>query len=145
MVTPRYTIKKVLSADAEDVVTDLHATCWPGRSDTYWDEDAEWWVVEDHTGGSVAFGGLRTSKDELGAYLCRSGVHPLVRGQGLQRKLIKARETWARKQGLKFLTTDTVFGNYHSANNLIASGFRMFNPISPWGADDSSYWRKDFA
>jgi GNAT superfamily N-acetyltransferase len=143
MVIRRYSIVKVPSEDAEDVVTDLHSACWPKAGGSYWDPDAEWWLANDTTGGAVAFAGLRASKSEAGAYLCRAGVHPMVRGNGLQRRLIKAREAWARKQGLRFLVTDTVYGNHWSANNLIEEGFRMYNPIAPWGSDDSSYWRKE--
>jgi GNAT superfamily N-acetyltransferase len=135
-----YRIIKVPSADAEDAVADLHFACFASH---YWDETAHWWLVNDHTGGSVAFGGLRVSKTEGGAYLCRAGVHPQVRGNGLQTRLIQAREKWARKQGLRFLVTDTIFGNNHSVNNLISCGFRAYSPITPWGHETNSYWRKE--
>lgn len=137
-----YRIVKAAPDEAtEATVGELHEACF-GRDD-YWDRDAEWWLANDYTGGAVAFAGLRSSRLEGGGYLCRAGVHPLVRGNGLQSKLIDARIRWARKNGLRFLVTDTVLGNYHSANNLINRGFRMFSPIAPWGLDNSSYWRLD--
>lgn len=138
-----YKIVKVhADDDTEEVVRTLHDACWPHGSG-YWDDTAEWWLANDHTGGAVAFGGLRVSKTEGGGYLCRAGVHPFCRGNGLQRRLIQVRSQWAKKQGLRFLMTDTIYGNHHSANNLIEEGFRMFTPIAPWGNEDSSYWRKE--
>jgi len=136
-------IVKLPTDEAEEVIPGLHDLCWPSRMDSYWDADAEWWVANEPEGGSVAFGGLRVSKLENGAYLCRGGVAPAFRGQGLQRRLIKAREQYARRQGLRHLITNTVYGNHWSANNLIAEGFRMYNPIAPWGDDDDNYWWKD--
>lgn len=131
-------VKSASSEDAEEVVSTLHFACFENH---YWDPTAHWWLANDHTGGSVAFGGLRVSKVERSAYLCRAGVHPKVRGAGLQTKLIQARIKWARKEGLQSLITDTVHGNFYSANNLINLGFRMYNPAAPWANDDSSYWR----
>lgn len=101
-----------------------------------------WWVA--YSGAQpVAFCGLYPSAhDPLRGYLCRAGVLPAFRGQGLQRRLIDTRIRKARSLGFTSITTDTVTTNPASNNNLIASGFRMFNPESPWVGDEACYWRK---
>ena len=74
-------------------------------------------------------------------YLARAGVLPEFRGQGLQKRLIKVREEFAREHGMPALICDTC-DNPASANSLIACGFKMFQPQEPWGLPRSVYWRK---
>lgn len=100
-----------------------------------------WWVAFDGD-SPVAFGGLVDSLQTPGAgYLCRAGVLPSHRGQGLQARLLKARENKARKLGMGALVTDT-FDNPHSSNNLIRAGFRLYEPPYPYGAEGTNYWLK---
>jgi GNAT superfamily N-acetyltransferase len=100
-----------------------------------------WWIASD-TSGDVAFAGLtRTISWTDCGYLCRAGVVPDARGQGLQKKLIHVRARQAKTFGWKWLVTDTRF-NPASANSLIACGFKMFEPSQPWGCKDTLYWRK---
>jgi hypothetical protein len=47
----------------------------------------------------------------------------------------------AKKLGWNWLITDT-HDNAPSSNNLIATGFRLYNPTCPWAFKDSLYWRK---
>lgn len=112
----------------------------PGDRPTETDE-GHWWIAFD--GGSpVAFGGLYASEqDPEGGYLCRSGVLPHARGQRLQQRLLKAREGYARKLGMKTLYTDT-YDNPHSTNNMIAAGYRAFSPAVRYGITGATYWRK---
>lgn len=101
-----------------------------------------WWVAYE---GSlpVAFCGLHPSQRESNTgYLCRAGVVESRRGHRLQRRLIGARERFARRLGYTALVTDTIPGNPASSNNLIASGFRMFTPDIQWATEWSCYWRK---
>jgi GNAT superfamily N-acetyltransferase len=77
-------------------------------------------------------------------YMCRSGVAEDARGQGLQRRLLRVREAFARKNGARWLISDTT-DNTISANNLIAVGFRLFNPSVPWGLKHALYWCKRIA
>jgi GNAT superfamily N-acetyltransferase len=128
--------------EAKDIVIALHKICFPHISETYWDSSAHWWIIKDKTGTPVAFGGLLAATIERAGYLCRAGVIPNARGKGLQRRLIRARLEFADRFALHHVMTDTVYGNCASANNLIAEGFRAFNPVTPWGQDDSSYWIK---
>lgn len=142
---PRY---RILAVDGDDPdikeeITFLHKVCFAAggveETDTGW-----WWIVYDESNRPVAFAGMKASNwydDRI--YLCRSGVHPDHRGHGLQRKLIHTRLRKARALGFKTAVTDTIHGNHHSANNLIACGFRMFQPEWAWALSDSSYWKRD--
>lgn len=74
-------------------------------------------------------------------YLARSGVVAEFRGYGLQKKMITLREKLARKQGYKWVVTDTS-ENPPSANSLISRGYRLYEPSRPWGLSNAIYWRK---
>jgi GNAT superfamily N-acetyltransferase len=98
-----------------------------------------WWIVE-YDGKPVAFAGLQETREGGSGYLCRTGVIPSHRGQGLQKKMIRIRERKALSRGWKRICTDTT-GNPISANNLIACGYRTFLPKTPWGPEPSTiYW-----
>lgn len=100
-----------------------------------------WWVVSKDT-QPVGFAGLhQTISWSDAGYLCRSGVLPLARGQGLQKRLLKVRENKARLLGWNWLVTDTT-NNPASANSLISRGFKMFEPSSPWSFSTACYWKK---
>jgi GNAT superfamily N-acetyltransferase len=73
-------------------------------------------------------------------YLCRAGVLPAHRGQGLQKRLIRARIQVAKEKGMNWLVTDTN-DNPASGNSLIACGFKLFEPTVPWAANGAIYWR----
>lgn len=100
-----------------------------------------WWLVEYQT-RYVGFAGLHKAStiDDAG-YLIRSGITSDHRGNGLQVQLIKVREKMARKQGMKYLISDTR-DNVYSANNLIKCGYKQYKPDEPWGYEDTIYWRK---
>ena len=99
-----------------------------------------WWVTYTDTGTPVAFAGLvRSSQWSNAGYMCRAGVLPAYRGNGLQKKLIQCRIRKARALKLDWLVTDTT-DNPASANSLISMGFKMYIPSVPWGYKHSSYW-----
>ena len=126
--------------DTQMALTRLQKQCLP------YDKPATttfgyWWLVHSEDGVPVAFAGLVPSQrwSDCG-YLCRAGVLPTHRGQGIQKKLIRVRIRQARALGWNWLVTDTN-DNPASANSLIARGFKMFDPTKPWGADKTLYWR----
>lgn len=103
--------------------------------------DGTWWISYDEH-GYTGFGSVRPSQrwhDTI--YLSRAGVLPHARGQGIQRKLISVRLTYAKRNGFTWAISDT-FDNIPSANNLIASGFRLVRPTEPWGLPESLHWTK---
>lgn len=145
MANPVYRVLKVNGLTESAVITRLHETCFPGCTDYGSDTpDTMWWLAYGENDAVVGFAGLRTCSVEKRGYLCRAGVLRAHRGHGLQLKLIKTRITAARAVGMKSLVTDTVPGNYHSANNLIRAGFTLYNPATPWaGLEGSLFWRME--
>ena len=118
----------------------LQQKCLPG--DTPFDTNyGYWWIVYDAHNLPCAFAGLVPSVRWLDTgYLCRAGVLPSHRGQGVQKRLIRARVRQARALGWNWLITDT-YENPASSNSLIATGFKLFEPTKPWGANGTLYWR----
>jgi GNAT superfamily N-acetyltransferase len=100
-----------------------------------------WWITYDSFNLPCAFAGLVSSVRWFDTgYLCRAGVLPSHRGQGVQKRLIRARVRQARALGWKWLITDT-HKNPASSNSLIACGFKLFEPSKPWGDKETLYWR----
>lgn len=119
---------------------DLHAITFPFDEQPSWGGTA-WWLVTDGD-EPVAFAGLEPNFLADGsAYLARAGVIPSHRGQGLQLRLIRARERLARTIGCPAIVSAT-YNNTHSANNLIQAGYRLFDPAVTWLAEGACYWRK---
>ncbi len=94
--------------------------------------------------GPVGFAGLHVENFDHGiGSLCRAGVVEEACGRGLQRQLIKTREVFAKKLGLKRLTTYTHVSNIPSSNNLIACWFRLCEPPKGCADDEFLYWEKE--
>ena len=126
------------------MISSMDGVCFP------WDhpvdvDGAEWWIVWDDEGEPVGYAALSVRPNEPGVgYLRRVGVLPSARGQGLGRRLLRARIARARALGLTTLLTDTTTANVASANNLIGAGFRLFLPEYAWaGHEGVLYWRLD--
>ena len=101
-----------------------------------------WWWIVYQDDQPIGFCSLRKSSNWSDAgYLCRAGVLPKYRGNGLQKRLIRVRERLAKRLKMNWLLSDT-YNNPASANSLIACGFRMFIPTKKWGAEETCYWRK---
>ena len=101
-----------------------------------------WWIAYVDNIIPVGFAGMVRSISwwDCG-YLCRAGVITEYQGKGIQKRLIKVREAQAKRLGWNWIITDTR-DNPPSSNNLIACGFRLYNPTQPWGYKDALYWRK---
>lgn len=141
-----YKFRRVYPQDDNDdarLLNALDKICGLGGGLAF--EDGQRWWVALSPGGrlAVAYCGLAPSKQQLSAgYLCRAGVCPPHRGRGLQRAMIRLREKEARALGWARLVTDTTY-NTVSANNLIACGYRLFDPKYPWAFRDTLYWTKE--
>ena len=109
-----------------------------------------WWVLEyegswsDHLRQIVGFAALTPSNwHQKTGYLCRVGIHPLHQGKGLHKRLIRVRESHAKRLKWHWLVTDTSPDNYASSNSLIRSGYSLYEPWYPWAENKASlYWGK---
>jgi len=118
----------------------LQNICLP--FDTPYDTNYGCWWIAVENGRDIGFAGLvRTVSWTDCGYLCRAGVIPSARGRGLQKKFIRVRIRQAKALGWKWLITDTT-DNPASANSLIATGFKLFQPTKPWGFKNTLYWRR---
>jgi len=132
----------------------LHERTFPGLSlpDLH-DPMAWWWLAMDGI-APVGFAGVVDwigPGEERAAYLHRAAVLPSHRGQGIQRRMIRARLSWARRAGIEEAWTYTSHVNAASANNLIREGFTLWLPGS-WGGSTRHllpsdgvawlYWRR---
>lgn len=101
-----------------------------------------WWTVR-HGDEAVAFAALREVPSWPGSgYMARCGVLKDYRGHGLQRRLLTVRERMARRLGMERVIS-TTYNNPASANNLIARGYRTYEPVTRWGAKETIYWLKN--
>ena len=101
-------------------------------------DNATWWVAYAN-GSPVAFAGL--SKFGGCWFLRRVGVVTSHRGNGLQKRLIKVRVKHAKRADPKLsVVTYTVLDNHPSSNNLIATGFRLYEPSQRY-VGKVLYWR----
>jgi GNAT superfamily N-acetyltransferase len=119
----------------------LHADLFP-IDDFPTSEDTVWWVALGPSGAPCGFAAARLCDDDTSVFLERAGVCPQARGQGLQRRLIRARERWAKAQGAAWSVTYTSPTNPASANSLIGAGYRLYRPSFYWGCKDSLYFRR---
>ena len=129
-------------AQACDALVDLHQQCFRAcEFDPLLMARAHWWLASDARGRALGFAGLTAQPSGRGSgYLCRAGVVPRARGQGVHRRLIRVRLAFARKTGLHDVVSDT-WRNPGSAANLVACGFESFRPHRPWGLSGALYWR----
>lgn len=148
---PRYIIRHVAGPDYAEVIgkllaesfgtAELGPTAFIGTS---------WWLAfhVQPSGEEIAVGVAGMLKSCIEAdtyYLNRSCIQADHRGRGLQHKLILSRIAEARRLKGKFCTADT-WDNPHSANNLIACGFRAYRPeATAWRCEGAMYWRLSLA
>lgn len=106
----------------------LDRMCFP-TDDPYKKEGVLWWLLSDEQ-GLVGFAGLE-EKDAFTVFLCRAGVLRRFTGRGFHRRLIRARETFARSLGFETAITYVMADNLKSANNFIRMGYSLYKPAKP--------------
>lgn len=101
-----------------------------------------WWWVAYKGKEPVGFCGMTPSDFGATAYFKRAAVDPAHRGRGLQRRFIRIRLKKARQLNFRYVVTETT-NTVYSGNNLIKSGFLMYEPKHPWMEyKETIYWRK---
>src|SRR5258708_4520544 len=142
-----YRIKEVDTSDEDiaDTIRELHGEIFGSTAPQVHPERGSWWLAfaANESRELAGFCGLtETYADPTLGYLKRAGVLRPHRGQGLQRRFVRVREAKARRVGMRGLVTDTS-SNPSSANNLIACGYRIYEPDYPWAFNHTIYWSKD--
>jgi GNAT superfamily N-acetyltransferase len=138
-----YSIVEATPKAHREILVRLQKECLP-EADVWPIDGSFWWLARDENNGPVAFAGLHVDNFDHGiGSLCRAGVVEEARGHGLQWQLIVAREGFARKLGLRRLTTYTHITNIPSSNNLIRSRYRLYEPPKGWAEDGFLYWEKE--
>lgn len=136
---------RITRADLNDAalckkICRLHKVCFPD-DDVLEPTEGYWWVVLCGK-EVVGFCAMRLSSRWCDTgYLWRVAVHPAHRGHRLHRRMILVRERLARRLKWNFLISDTN-QNAESANNLIAAGYKMYQPTWPYGYESTCYWKK---
>lgn len=135
-----YVIRQVDGADEFDALRELQTgTSEFPLVDT---SDGWWWIAYDKGVPAAYLGLILSSHYPNAGYFTRVGVLAEHRGRGLQARLMRTMERFARKTGLELLVSDTT-DTVYSANNFIRSGWLLFDPEFPWAFSNTLYWRKD--
>ncbi len=103
-----------------------------------------WWIVWRGK-EAVGYAGLRVCQNPCNegvAFLCRVGVLKEHRGNGLQKRLIRARERAAKAMNIRQLVTYCVPWNCASINSLIACGYKLYRPATKYGGAGAIYLQK---
>lgn len=151
MDTTRLTLRRV--KDPRDPASrGLASAKWLNSMIFHHDDDFEgpekgneYWVAKIvGTEFPVAFCSIRPLTNEPNVlFLSRAGVLRGWRGQGLQKRMIRARLAWARRNGWREAVTYTTHDNYASIASLIKAGMNLYTPENPWGTDHALHFRTD--
>lgn len=140
----KYTIRKAKTDRHMEQIFALDLLCFASEEGALGSiEDltgSDWWIAWDESGDPVGYGGVVIYEDF--AIHKRCGVLPCARKQGLQKKMLKVRETYAKKQGCEVICTYVSVENPISANNLIKVGYRAYVPEWQWGGREFLYVQK---
>jgi RimJ/RimL family protein N-acetyltransferase len=140
----KYRIRKVTEYREKEQVFALDLLCFSADDGSLGSiEDlngSDWWLVWDENNEPVGYCGI-VVYDGFAIHK-RCGVLPRARGNGLQKKMLRLRENFARKAGCESVSTYVSIYNAPSANNLIKSGYRVYNPEWRWGGDEFLYVEK---
>lgn len=99
------------------------------------------WIAEDARGLPVGFCAAKNTQSY--AFLLRAAVTEGANGKGLQRRMIRVREQWAKRQGAKRIITYVSHANARSLVNLIRCGYRFYLPPTPYAGKRFHYLEKD--
>ncbi len=98
-----------------------------------------WFICLGDNKEWVAYGGYRKI-DEQNVYFGPTFVKEEFRGKGLQRKLIRARLGYAKKEKYKCAITSIYTYNYISGNNIIAEGFKLTRIPMYYDTEPDEVW-----
>ena len=115
--------------EARELWKEFQEACHIG--DHFPGEDHTYWVMKDgETAVALTSAVFRPQKGYV--YLSYAIIMPLHKAQGLQRRLIRHRLRWAKRQGAIYAVTYTLPDNYPSIMNLLRCGFRFASTPRGW-------------
>jgi hypothetical protein len=129
-------IHRVETPEHWAAVVDLDYECFKGEQPVHID-DALWYIAIEE-GIPIGFAGLQVTDNR--GFLCKCGVAPEYRGGMVHKWLIAAREIRATTFNIKLMITHTHYQNLPSINNLISSGYKVYQPKKP--QPEFIYWKK---
>ena len=125
--------KKILIRKSTDslLAIHLHSITFPGDDFEDHPNNVYWiaWDGDAPVGFAIA---RETVGDDTTVFLSRCGVLDKYRGAGLQKRFIRVRLNWARREAFQNVITYCTLDNPVSANNLIGSGFKVYCPAYAW-------------
>ncbi len=105
-----------------DWMREVHRIAFPNDA---WRCDADTFWVAARGSELLAFASARIEGDML--ELTRCAVVSSAGGTGMQRRMLRVREAYARREGCTSICTYTTRDNYPSITNLIRAGYK-FSP-----------------
>ncbi len=140
---PKFSIRQT---EDEEAIQKLQKKIMP--SDRWYSTPnrVKYWLAYDGNRKPVGFC-ILTLLDHGIAFLSLSGVLVSARGNGLQTRMIRAREKYARKEGYSQIITYTKLHNIGSSHNLQKLGYMLYSPEERYGDDGPDeepalYWMK---
>jgi GNAT superfamily N-acetyltransferase len=82
------------------------------------------WFLVYNKNKLCGYGGIQLNFYNRAIYLGPTYIFKKHRGKGLQSKLLKVRERWAKKYGFTTLTTCAYPDNKYSIANILKAGFQ---------------------
>lgn len=99
-----------------------------------------WWVAWC-SGHPAGYCGIQQWPDGT-AFLNMVGVLESYRGFGLQKRMIKIRESYAKQRGTDIIYTYTAPFNAASMRSLITCGYRPYESPTEWAGEEFVYWSR---
>ncbi len=133
-------IRRANSDDIEAIET-ADRVCFPFDKPYMfaWEKNVSW--VAHEKGELVGYISAHPLRNGVW-FFSRVGVMPSHRGQGLQRKLMSVLEKHARREGWREIVTYTIGGNGFSTRNILASGYRTYEPRKSYVGWEVVHMRK---
>lgn len=128
---------KLRRTNNEELVRALHTLCLPGDA---WHEATAMWALWDGP-TAIGFCTVHSLSNENGVFMARSGIFESARGHGLQVRMLRARERWAREAGREFAVTYTAYENHPSIVNLLRCGYQFYEPAEAWAGEVHYFYK----
>ena len=136
-------IRRATKEDIEAIET-ADRICFPYDAPYLfgWEKNVSWVsLIGDELRGYLSAHPLRNGV----WFFSRVGVMPGARGEGLQRKLMATMEKHGRKSGWHSIVTYTAGINGYSTRNILAAGYRTYEPKRSYVGWEVVHMRKRIA